>query len=183
MIIVIINRTHTKSAKGFILRTRFSEITRCTRRVHATARCRQTVENLITSNNKNGYLDAVLSRESYDDGDNGRTNVRRLRTNSDYYYSQRAHRGGGLKRLSHNRKRHGDGDMSLSLLFYNINNTVTVPLRHGRRYIKSTRLMENSDRVWMLRWEHDTRREFNSEFNRRFLTTMVMRRSRRTGLR
>lgn len=46
----------------------------------APARCRQSVENLITSNNKSGYLDAALSREGQGDGDNGCTNVRRLRT-------------------------------------------------------------------------------------------------------
>lgn len=54
---------------------RFPGITRCSRRIQR----RQTIENLITSNNKNGYLDAALSQESLGNGDNGCTNVRRLR--------------------------------------------------------------------------------------------------------
>lgn len=39
----------------------------------------QTVENLITSNNKNDYLDGTLSQEDLGNGDNGCANVRRLR--------------------------------------------------------------------------------------------------------
>lgn len=68
--------SYTDEAQGsFISRARFPEITRCSRRVHAPARRRQTVENLITSNNKNGYLDAALSQEDHGNGDNGRANA------------------------------------------------------------------------------------------------------------
>lgn len=63
IIIIIIICTHIYEVRGVAL-FRLPEITRCSRRVHAPARCRQTVENLITSNNKNGYLDAALSQEN-----------------------------------------------------------------------------------------------------------------------
>jgi len=76
IIIIIICTTYAKRREALF---RLPEITRCSRRVHAPAHCRQTVENLITSNNKNGYLDAALwSQEDPDNGDNGCTNVRRL---------------------------------------------------------------------------------------------------------
>lgn len=75
IIIIIICTTYAKRREALF---RLPEITRCSRRVHAPARCRQTVENLITSNNKNGHLDAALSQEVHDNGDNSCTNVRRL---------------------------------------------------------------------------------------------------------
>lgn len=58
-------------------------------RTRARTRCRQTVENLITSNNKNGYLVAAVSQEDAGNGDNGRTNAASVARSSWNYYSRR----------------------------------------------------------------------------------------------
>jgi len=137
LIIIIIICTHTKCGEALF---RLPEITRCSRRVHAPARCRQTVENLITSNNKNGYLDAALSQEDPDNDDNGCTNVRRLlASESGLLFAPRTPKG-RIKTGCMIRGAEG----VIPIFSYNINSIIMVQ----PRYVNNASIIDHI--IWLL---------------------------------